>query len=147
MVQTSCGVPFRLDAFNKLSLYKMVAVTSCCWLHKSSLDKNMCRIWWGHKRQRLTYCFSLTRLYQCLPVCLLLSLPPLLCSSFLLWGPVERLDSRWQGPTPLPVMNGGWCHLRFDRHPCVHAQRKPEPLGSNCGPAPDFGVHMTSLKW
>lgn len=147
MVQTSCGDLFRLDAFNKLSLCKMVALTNC-WLRKSSLDKNMCQIWWGNKRQRLTYCSSLTRLYMCLPpVCLLLSLPPLLCSSSLLWGLVERLDSRWQSPTPLPVMNGGWCHLRFDRRPCVHTQRKPEPLGSNCGPAPDFGVHMTSLKW
>lgn len=26
-------------------------------------------------------------------------------------------------------------------------KRKPEPLGSNCEPASDFGVHMTSLKW
>lgn len=26
-------------------------------------------------------------------------------------APVRRLDSRWQGSTPLPVMNGVWCHF------------------------------------
>lgn len=37
--------------------------------------------------------------------------------ALLLWGPVERLDGRWQGPTPPPAMNGGWCHLRFWQAP------------------------------
>lgn len=89
MVQTSCRDLFRLDVFNKLSRCKMVALTNC-WLDKSSLDKNMCQIWWGNKRQCLTYCFSLTRLY--LPVCLLPSLPP---SS----APLSSSEAWWRGWT------------------------------------------------
>lgn len=91
MVQTSRGVLFRLDAFNKLSLCKMEALTSC-WLHKSSLDKNMCLIWWGNKRQRLTYCFSLTRLYR---VCRFASCFPSLPSS----APLSSSEAWWRGWT------------------------------------------------
>lgn len=76
------------------------------------------RIWWGNRQQRRTCCFSLTRMH----LRLLPPRPPLLCSSSLLGGLVERLDSRWQGPTPPPVMNGGWCHLGLDRRPCMYTK-------------------------
>lgn len=145
MAQTSCRDLFRLDAFNKPALSKMVTLTNY-WLDKSSPDKNMCQMWWGNKRQCLTYCFSLTRLYLCLPLCLLLSLPP---SS----APLPSSEAWWRGWTAdgraLPLCRW-WMEddviLGFDRHPCVRTQRKPEPLGSNRGPASYFGVHMTSLN-
>lgn len=82
MVQTSCGDLFRLDVFNKLSLCKMVALTNC-WLDKSSLDKNMCQIWWGNKRQCHTVlvwpgCICVCRFASCsLSLPLLLLFPPL----------------------------------------------------------------------
>lgn len=86
----------------------------------------------GHRQQRGACRFSLTKMH----LRLLLARPPLLCSSSLLWGLVERLDSRWQGPTPPPVMNGGWCHLALDRHPCMYTKE-----------ASASGVKLRACSW